>query len=472
MPKKKIKSKNKKKRSSQKRLKTKKRRKRVQRTRKGRARKSKTTKAKKKTKSRKKQVRKNKKRKIQKKIKSRAKKKKHPRRAKKRTKKKPLRRKKAKKGRPRARKKRKVRRVVSKPGEKDIDLLVSSGKVKGFVTYDEIIHALGSVEKYPDLVEKLYDKLDREGIEVLESKKKINLEREEKVSEKEAERLERIDISGIPSDSVQMYLREIGKVPLISKEEEIQLAKRIEKGDEAAKQRLTEANLRLVVSIAKKYVGRGLSLLDLIQEGNLGLFRAVEKFDWRKGWKFSTYATWWIRQAITRALADQSRVIRIPVHMVETMNKYTQIQRRLIQLLGRDPTAEEIAAEMGIPVKKARAIQKISQETLSLETSVGEDEGEEASTLEEFIEDTESIPPQEVARQKLLKGYIKKIVSFLTPREQKILTMRFGLEDGIGHTLEEVGKVFGVTRERIRQIEAKALEKIRELKDVSKLVDY
>jgi len=429
MPKKRTKSKNKKKRSSQRRPKTIKRRKKRQKERKSRAKKSKTSKARKKI--------------ARKKI--------------------------ARKKRPSLRKKRKTRAVLE-PQEKDVDLLVSSGRVKGFVTYDEVIHALGEVEKYPGLIEKLYDKLDKEGIEILESKKKISLKK--KVSKEEAERLERIDISGIPSDSVQMYLREIGKVPLIDKREEVRLAKGIEKGDEAAKKKLTAANLRLVVSIAKKYIGRGLSLLDLIQEGNMGLFRAVEKFDWRRGWKFSTYATWWIRQAITRALADQSRVIRIPVHMVETMNKYTQTERILIQLLGREPTAEEIAAEMDILVKKARIIQKISQETLSLETSVGEEEGGEASTLEEFVEDTETIPPQEVARKELLKEYIKKVITTLTPREQKILTMRFGLKDGVGHTLEEVGEVFGVTRERIRQIEAKALEKIRELKDISKLVDY
>jgi len=465
---KKTKSKNKKKRSSQRRPKAIKRRKKLQKKRKNRARKSKTSKTRKKTKSKKKQAKKAKKikkRRTKKRIKPERRKKKAVSRARKKIAKKKI----AKKKWPSLRKRRKARAVLE-PQEKDVDSLISSGRVKGFVTYDEVIHALGEVEKYPDLIEKLYDKLDKEGIEILESEKKISLKKE--VSKEETERLERIDISGIPSDSVQMYLREIGKVPLIDKKEEVRLAKGIEKGDEAAKKKLTEANLRLVVSIAKKYIGRGLSLLDLIQEGNMGLFRAVEKFDWRRGWKFSTYATWWIRQAITRALADQSRVIRIPVHMVETMNKYTQTERRLIQLLGREPTAEEIAAEMDILVKKARIIQKISQETLSLETSVGEEEGGEASTLEEFIEDTETTPPQEVARKKLLKEYIKRVITTLTPREQKILTMRFGLKDGVGHTLEEVGEVFGVTRERIRQIEAKALEKIRELKDISKLVDY
>jgi RNA polymerase primary sigma factor len=269
-----------------------------------------------------------------------------------------------------------------------------------------------------------------------------------------------------------MYLHEIGRVSLLSSDEEVSLAKRIEKGDLAAKQKLTEANLRLVVSIAKKYVGRShnLSLLDLIQEGNIGLFRAVEKFDYRKGYKFSTYATWWIRQAVTRALADQSRTIRIPVHMVETINKYTQITRRLVQDLGREPIPEEVAVEMGIEVDKVRHIMKISQETVSLETSVGDSDDD--SVLGDFIEDTEGIMPNQMASRKMLKEHIGEILNDLTPREQKILKIRFGLEDGVTHTLEEVGQEFGVTRERIRQIEAKALEKIREHQTVKKLKDY
>jgi len=271
------------------------------------------------------------------------------------------------------------------------------------------------------------------------------------------------DLTDIAADSIQMYLREIGKVPLLNQEEEVMYAKRKEKND-------IEANLRLVVSIAKKFTGRSLTLLDLIQEGNIGLFRAVEKFDYRKGYKFSTYATWWIRQAITRALADQSRTIRIPVHMVETINRFNQIERRLVQELGRDPLPEEIAAEMGEEIDKIRQIIKISQETVSLEASVGDDE--EDSTLGDFIEDEKNIGPDRVAALKLLGDHVRKVIGDLTPREQKILEMRFGLADGVAHTLEEVGQEFGVTRERIRQIEAKALERIKKHEDMRKLRDY
>jgi RNA polymerase primary sigma factor len=280
----------------------------------------------------------------------------------------------------------------------------------------------------------------------------------------------RLDLSDISADSIQMYLREIGKVPLLTAEEEVALAKRKEKNDEEAKRRLIESNLRLVVSIAKKFAGKKLSLLDLIQEGNIGLFRAVEKFEYRKGYKFSTYATWWIRQAITRALADQSRTIRIPVHMVETINKFQQIERQLIQDLGREPLPEEIAAEMGESIEKIRHIIKISQETISLETSVGEDD--EDSTLEDFIEDVKNITPDRAAALQLLKDYVRDVIKELTPREQKILEMRFGLVDGVAHTLEEVGNEFGVTRERIRQIEAKALEKIQKHEGIKRLKDY
>jgi RNA polymerase primary sigma factor len=283
-------------------------------------------------------------------------------------------------------------------------------------------------------------------------------------------KIAKIDPMELTTDSIQMYLREIGKIPLLTAEEEVALAKRKEKGDKEAEKLLISANLRLVVSIAKKFIGKSLSLLDLIQEGNIGLFRAVKKFEYRKGYKFSTYATWWIRQAITRALADQSRTIRIPVHMVETINKFQQIERQLIQDLGREPLPEEIAAEMGEEVGKVRHIIKISQDTVSLETSVGEDD--EDSTLEDFIEDVKNVAPDRAAALQLLKDYVNDIIKDLNPREQKILEMRFGLTDGVGHTLEEVGKEFDVTRERIRQIEAKALEKIQQHEGVRRLVDY
>ncbi len=369
---------------------------------------------------------------------------------------------------------------TEEPGKVDILAeLISRGKVRGFVTEDEIIHLMPDAEEDIEELENLYEKLETSGIKVVISDDMLKID-----SDKESEAYEKSkkdknadinlseSIEDSSSDLVQMYLREIGRVPLLKFEEEVKLAKANEKGDLAAKQKLTEANLRLVVSIAKKYVGRShnLSLLDLIQEGNIGLFRAVEKFDYRKGYKFSTYATWWIRQAITRALADQSRTIRIPVHMVETINKYTQITRRLVQELGREPLPEEIAAEMNMEVDKIRHIQKISQETVSLETSVGDSDDD--SVLGDFIEDTETVMPNQVASRKLLKNHFGEVLRELTPREQKILKIRFGLEDGVTHTLEEVGKEFGVTRERIRQIEAKALDKIRQHKTIDKLKDY
>jgi len=340
--------------------------------------------------------------------------------------------------------------------------LLEKGRERGFVTPSEILFFFPEVERDIKGLDKLYEDLEKEGIEVREAKELLPEAEKEKVAAAPEVRI----------DPIQMYLREIGQIPFVTAEEEKELAKRIEKGDEEARKKLARANLRLVVSIAKRYIGRSpnLTLLDLIQEGNLGLFRAVEKFDWRRGYKFSTYATWWIRQAITRALADQARTIRIPVHMVETLSKYSQTKRRLLQDLGREPLPEEIAAEMGIEVEKIHHIQRISQETVSLETPIGKDEKD--SILAEFIEDEKVVAPSVEAARTLLKERLKEILVDLTPREQKILAMRFGLEDGITHTLEEVGNEFGVTRERIRQIEAKALERIREHRALKKLKGY
>jgi len=339
--------------------------------------------------------------------------------------------------------------------------LLDKGRQHGFVTFQEIMQAEGEPERKIALLDALYDEFFAQGIDVREGKKLLEIV--EQPTQKASE------IKDISDDSVRMYLREIGRIPLLKTEDEIRLAKRIEAGDETSKRKLAEANLRLVVSIAKKYIGRGLSLLDLIQEGNTGLLRAVEKFDYRKGYKFSTYATWWIRQAITRAIADQARTIRIPVHMVETINKMIRTQRQLVQDLGREPLPEEIAAEMDIPVEKVEHILKISQETVSLETPVGE---EEDSRLGDFIEDKDSLSPEENAIYQLMKGHVGELLVFLSPREQKILKMRFGLEDGRTHTLEEVGKEFGVTRERIRQIEAKSLQKLRKDEKAENLKDY
>jgi RNA polymerase primary sigma factor len=344
--------------------------------------------------------------------------------------------------------------------------LFKKGRLRGFVTYNEILKEFPSIEEDIVFLDSLYHRFEEEGIDVLEGVELLETDKE-----KSKKVLLGDDIPA-SADSVQMYLKEIGKIPLITAHEEKELARQIEQGDEEAKNRLAQANLRLVVSIAKKYIGRtpNLTILDLIQEGNLGLFRAVEKFDWRRGFKFSTYATWWIRQAITRALADQARTIRIPVHMVETISKYQQVVRRLTQDLGREPLAEEVAAEMGVEVDKVRHMQKISQETVSLEAPVGDDD--EDSVLGEFIEDEKILSPAQQAARRLLKDQVSDILIDLTPREQKILEMRFGLKDGIIHTLEEVGKEFGVTRERIRQIEAKALEKIRQHEKIKKLENY
>lgn len=343
--------------------------------------------------------------------------------------------------------------------------LVEKGKAKGVLTYKEIMDAFEEVELEPDQIEKIYETVENMGIDVIGD---IDSELEDiQISEED------MDLS-VPEgvsidDPVRMYLKEIGKVPLLSAEEEIELAKRMEKGDNEAKRRLAEANLRLVVSIAKRYVGRGMLFLDLIQEGNLGLIKAVEKFDYRKGYKFSTYATWWIRQAITRAIADQARTIRIPVHMVETINKLIRVSRQLLQEKGREPLPEEIAKEMNMSVDKVREIMKISQEPVSLETPIGE---EEDSHLGDFIPDDDAPAPAEAAAFTLLKEQLIDVLDTLTPREEKVLRLRFGLDDGRARTLEEVGKEFNVTRERIRQIEAKALRKLRHPSRSKKLKDY
>ena len=357
--------------------------------------------------------------------------------------------------------------------EKKIEALLRRGKERGFVTYAEILFYFPVIEEDIMLLEDLYSRMERENIEVLETKEFIEERKPEDRRQTHRRRKEEaIDFEQLSQDSVQMYLREIGRITLLNGDEEKELAKRIEKGDEEARKKLTQANLRLVVSIAKRYVGRSphLTLLDLIQEGNIGLFRAVEKFDYRRGYKFSTYATWWIRQAITRALADQARTIRIPVHMVETISKFQQIKRRLVQDLGREPLPEEIAAEMNIEVAKVHHLERIEQDTVSLEAPVGDDD--EDSILGEFIVDEKTLSPSQIAARRLLKDQLNVIIMDLTPREQKILSMRFGLEDGITHTLEEVGREFGVTRERIRQIEAKALERIRFHDHSSRLEGY
>ncbi|MDX1535445.1 MAG: sigma-70 family RNA polymerase sigma factor [Candidatus Spechtbacterales bacterium] len=342
--------------------------------------------------------------------------------------------------------------------QKGVEMLIERGSQRSFVTYNEILHLIPKAEKDIESLEKLYDELGNHSIKVKESQDLLVEEPDKEIEKK----FEGVDLKNLPFDSVQAYLREIGRVPFLTADEEKELARRIEEGDEEARKKLALANLRLVVSIAKKYVGRSpsLTLIELIQEGNIGLFKAVEKFDYRKGYKFSTYATWWIRQAVTRALADQARTIRIPVHMVETISKYMQVKRRLLQDLGRDPMPEEIASEMGIPIDKVRHIQKISQDIVSLEAPVGED-SDESSLLGEFVKDEKELSPKVVAGRELLRERLSEITSDLSPREQKILKLRFGLDDGVTHTLEEVGKEFGVTRERIRQIEAKALEKIR-----------
>ncbi|MBF7082642.1 RNA polymerase sigma factor RpoD [Desulfallas sp. Bu1-1] len=355
---------------------------------------------------------------------------------------------------------------------KEVKELIEKGKKRGVLTYHEVMDSLQGIELTPEQMDDVYEKLAGLGIEVVPETQDIETINDASLEEDHPEDVE-VDLT-IPEgvgidDPVRMYLKEIGRVPLLTPEEEVELAKRMEKGDEEAKRRLAEANLRLVVSIAKRYVGRGMLFLDLIQEGNLGLIKAVEKFDYRKGYKFSTYATWWIRQAITRAIADQARTIRIPVHMVETINKLIRVSRQLLQELGREPAPEEIAKEMGISEEKVREIMKIAQEPVSLETPIGE---EEDSHLGDFIEDHDARAPAEEASFTLLREQLDEVLETLTDREQKVLRLRFGLDDGRARTLEEVGQKFGVTRERIRQIEAKTLRKLRHPSRSKKLKDY
>ncbi len=369
---------------------------------------------------------------------------------------------------------------MAKDIEKTISLedaqqeLIERGKNKGSINYKEIIETLQPYDLSVDALDNFYDKLAQHGIEITDDSTAVvqeeaqSTDTAEEVKEEESDLL-KVPEGGTVNDPVRMYLKEIGKIPLLTSEEEVELAKAIEQGDEEAKRRLAEANLRLVVSIAKKYVGRGMLFLDLIQEGNLGLIKAVEKFDYRKGYKFSTYATWWIRQAITRAIADQARTIRIPVHMVETINKLIRISRQLVQDLGREPLPEEIAEEMNISEDRVREILKIAQEPVSLETPIGE---EDDSHLGDFIEDHEAQAPADAAAFELLKEQLEDVLDTLSAREEKVLRLRFGLDDGRSRTLEEVGQHFGVTRERIRQIEAKALRKLRHPMRSKRLRDY
>ncbi|MDU5466421.1 MAG: RNA polymerase sigma factor RpoD [Peptoniphilus harei] len=343
--------------------------------------------------------------------------------------------------------------------------LLKDGKKDGKLSYDEIGDAFEKIQIDSDDIDELYKTLEKEGINLVDKKDLKDDEDEVDLSKEDLSVPKGVTVD----DPVRMYLKEIGKISLLTADEEVEIAKRMEAGDELAKKELAEANLRLVVSIAKRYVGRGMSFLDLIQEGNLGLMKAVDKFDYTKGFKFSTYATWWIRQAITRAIADQARTIRIPVHMVETINKLVRVQRQLVQDLGRDPLPEEIAAEMSLDVERVREIQKIAQEPVSLETPIGE---EEDSHLGDFIPDDEILSPQDAATFTLLKEQLNSVLETLTDREKKVLTLRFGLDDGRARTLEEVGKEFDVTRERIRQIEAKALRKLRHPSRSKKLKDY
>ena len=363
---------------------------------------------------------------------------------------------------------------LEKESIEKVKLLIKKGKKKGNITYKEIMNSFEKVDLSPDQMEEIYQRIEDLGIEVLGEKGEvISVEKNEDEIEEDEVEISKEALS-VPKginvdDPVRMYLKEIGRIDLLTGEEEVMLAKRMMDGDEEAKKRLAEANLRLVVSIAKRYVGRGMLFLDLIQEGNLGLMKAVEKFDYTKGFKFSTYATWWIRQAITRSIADQARTIRIPVHMVETINKLVRVQRQLVQDLGRDPMPEEIAEQMDMDVDRVREIMKISQEPVSLETPIGE---EEDSHLGDFIPDEEVLAPADAATFTMLREQLIEVLDTLTPREQNVLRLRFGLDDGRARTLEEVGKKFEVTRERIRQIEAKALRKLRHPSRSKKLKDF
>lgn len=352
--------------------------------------------------------------------------------------------------------------------------LVELGKKRGVLTYKEIMERLSPFDQDPDQMDEFFEYLADQSVEVVNESEDDDEDDEDIPSDEEDQEEFDFDDLSVPpgikiNDPVRMYLKEIGRVPLLSADEEINLAQRIEDGDEEAKRRLAEANLRLVVSIAKRYVGRGMLFLDLIQEGNMGLIKAVEKFDYKKGYKFSTYATWWIRQAITRAIADQARTIRIPVHMVETINKLIRVSRQLLQELGREPSPEEIAEKMDLTPEKVREILKIAQEPVSLETPIGE---EDDSHLGDFIEDQDALAPSDAAAYELLKEQLEDVLDTLTDREENVLRLRFGLDDGRTRTLEEVGKVFGVTRERIRQIEAKALRKLRHPSRSKRLKDF
>ena len=365
--------------------------------------------------------------------------------------------------------------MAAQPDKKTVikDLLElgkSKGQSKGQLSTKEILDALGELDFDPEQIEKFYDTLESQGVEIVEDFDDITIDDEELAKAEGIELEPGMGADGVAiDDPVKVYLKEIGRVPLLTPDEEVDLAVRISNGDEAAKKRLSEANLRLVVSIAKRYLGRGMQFLDLIQEGNLGLIKAVEKFDYTKGFKFSTYATWWIRQAITRAIADQARTIRIPVHMVETINKVKKVSSQLLHANGREPSAEEVAEELDMPVDKVREIMRVAQEPVSLETPIGE---EEDSHLGDFIPDDDAPAPADAASHTLLKETLSSVLDSLTPREEKVLRLRFGLEDGRSRTLEEVGKEFNVTRERIRQIEAKALRKLRHPSRSKKLKDF